>query len=135
MKILLWLMVVVAIIAFSGCATSQKPYQEMFANLPIVTFSESVPTDGNFILYFPAGRPIPTTVSIIGNLFEQTAEEILYVTLRDDIYTYKKWVSFDSKTWHKGKDVLDTILEIKIPGYDYPKPGYMKLQMDATQKP
>ena len=69
-------------------------------------------------------------MSIGGNLFEETAEEILNVTLRDDIYTYKEWISFDRKTWVKGKDVLDTKFEIKIPGYEYPRPGFMKLQMD-----
>ena len=135
MRKLFWLTAVIAVSAFSGCTTLQKPTQEMFTNLPIITFSESVPTDGDFILYFPAGKPIPTKVSITGNLFEQTAEEILYVTLRDDIYTHKEWVSFDRETWHNGENVIDSILEIKIPGYDYPKPGFIKLQMDLTQKP
>ena len=133
MRKLFWLMVIIAIGAFSGCATLQKPSQEMFTNLPIITFGESVPSDGKFILHFPAGKPIPTKVSIIGNLFEQTAEEVLYVTLRDEIYTHKDWISFDRNTWLKGKDVIDTKLEIKIPGYDYPNPGFIKLQMDVTQ--
>ena len=124
------LIVIIALIAFSGCATLQKPSQQMLTNFPVITFGEFVPPDTDFILYFPAGKTIPTTVSIVGNLFEETAEEVLNVTLRDDIYAYKEWISFDRKTWAKGEDVLDTNLEIKIPGYEYPKPGFMKLQMD-----
>ena len=135
MRKLFWLIIIIAVSAFSGCATLQKPSQELFTSFPIITFGESVPPDGKFILYFPAGKPIPTKVSIIGNIFEQTAEEILYVTLHDDIYTHKDWISFDCKTWLIGKDVLDTKLEIKIPGYDYPNPGFIKLQMDVMQKP
>ena len=118
------------IIAFSGCATLQKPTNETLSSLPVITYGDQVPAGKDYILYFPAGRPIKTFVSIKGTAFAQEAEDTLEVTLKKDIYTYQRWISYDKNKWIYGSDAIDFKLEIKVPGYKHPKPGIIAVKMD-----
>ena len=121
----------VALISFfAGCASLQKPSQETFATLSVVTYGELTPKDKDYILYFPAGKPIPTKVSVKGTVFDQEAEETLEVTLKKDIYTHKNWASFDKVNWVEGDDLIDFHLDIKVPGYEHPKPGVISVEMN-----
>lgn len=120
----------VALVGLGGCASLQKPTTESLAAIPVVEFGENAPANGNFILYFPAGKPIPVLATIKGSAFSQEAENTLNVTLKKDIYAYKQWVSFDRKIWQRGDDALDFNVEIKIPSPEHPKPGLMKLKVD-----
>jgi hypothetical protein len=117
-------------ITFSGCATLQTPTNETLASLPIITYGDQVPEGKDYILYFPAGKPISTSVSIKGTAFAQEAKDTLEVTLKKDIYTYQRWISYDKNNWVKGADAFDFKIEIKVPGYQYPKPGIIAVQMD-----
>ena len=122
-----------ALFTLGGCATMLAPSRESLGSLPVVKFGDAVPADKEFILYFPAGKPIPTHVSIKGTLFAQEADQTLNVTLRKDVYTYKHWISFDRTNWLKGDDAIASNLEIKIPSYDHPQPGIIKIQMDIKK--
>ncbi len=129
-KFILLLLGVALIITSSGCATLQKPTNETFASLPIIKYFDQVPAGKDYILHFPAGKPISTSVSIKGTVFAQEAEDILEVTLKKDIYAYQRWISYDKNNWIDGDDAIDFKLEIKIPGYKHPKPGIIAVQMD-----
>ena len=131
MKKQLVLISLASLFALSGCATMLAPSRESLSSLPVVKFGDAVPADMEFILYFPAGKLVPTHVSIKGSLFAQEAEQTLNVTLRKDVYTYKNWVSFDRTNWLKGDEAIASNLEIKIPSYEHPKPGVIKIQMDT----
>ncbi len=121
---------VALIITSSGCATLQKPTNETLASLPIITYGDQIPVGKDYILHFPAGKPILTSVSIKGTVFAQEAEDTLEVILKKDIYAYQRWISYDNNTWIDGDDAIDFMLEIKIPGYKHPKPGIIAVQMN-----
>ncbi len=113
-----------------GCASLQKPTTESLDAIPVVRFGETVPAKGDFILHFPAGKPIPVVTIIKGSAISKEAESTLNITLKKDIYAYKRWVSFDRKTWQRDDEALGFNVEIKIPGPEHPKPGLIRLQVD-----
>jgi len=118
------------LLLFNGCATMGKPSQEEITSLPIIDYGAAVPENGNYVLRFPAGKPIPTPVSFTGNLFTAPDKKELSVAPATDIYTYKDWISFDGKEWHNAEEHLDLKVELELPGYYRPKPGYLKLNLD-----
>jgi hypothetical protein len=110
------------------------PLSEDLSKLPVVTFGGSVPADRDFILYFPAGQPIPTTVRIQGNLFERPTNETLSVKLLKDVYAYKEWVSFDRQHWLKGEDTFGLKVRVRVPGYGHPRPGEIDVELNEKSK-
>jgi hypothetical protein len=129
------LVIILATVAgLAGCAGFGNLKSEEVRDLPLVKFGDVVPQNRDFILYFPAGQPIPTVVQVQGNLFERSAEETVSVTLRKDIYVYKEWISFDRKHWAKGNEALGLNLNIQVPGYRHPGPGSIKLEFNEKPK-
>ena len=120
-----------ALLALGACAA--PPDNARLNTLPVVDFGQSVPAAGDYILHFPAGKAIATDVAIGGNLFSQPARQVLKVKLKRDLYSYKKWVSFDKQHWLPSRDALAFKLDIKIPSYKFPHPGYIRL--DLSEKP
>jgi len=120
------------LLATSACAV--PPSQSELATLPVIKFGETVPSSGDFILHFPAGKDIPTEVEITGDLFQQPAHQVVTVKLKRDIYSYKDWMSYDNQHWLDARNTLGVKLDIKIPGYTYPKPGHIKLDMFEKKK-
>ena len=117
----------------SGCASMQQPSAETLSRVPVVQFGEAVPAGGDYILFFPANKPIPTNVAIKGSIFAREAEQRLDVTLRRDIYVYRNWISYDRVTWRDGQQAIKTDVQVVIPGYRHPEPGLMKIQMDELK--
>jgi hypothetical protein len=130
MKIKLVLLTI-GLLFLNGCATS--PNKEKLASMPVIEFGRSVPADGNYILHFPAGRDIPTNVGIEGDLFAQPGHDVLKVRLNRDIYTHRQWVSYNNKDWFFGPDVMQMKVDIKIPGYDYPQPGHITVNLSSRK--
>jgi len=118
-----------AVLVVAGCA-SQPPSADTLSKLPVVQFGEAVPAGGDYILFFPADKPIPTNVAIKGSIFAREAEQRLDVTLRRGIYTYRNWISYDRVTWRNGREVIQTDFRIMIPSYEHPEPGVIRIQMD-----
>jgi len=119
------------LLALSAGAT--PPSTSMLDKLPVIDFGNAVPTSGDYILHFPAGKAIPTDVTIDGDLIEHAAQQKLTVKLNRDIYSYKKWVSYDKQHWVLGHDALALKLDVKIPSYTYPRPGHIKLDFSTKQ--
>ncbi|MDX1252044.1 MAG: hypothetical protein IDH49_07310 [Gammaproteobacteria bacterium] len=133
MKKILVFLAASALLVTGGCANLKKPTMETLDTVPVVEFGNDAPANGDFILYFPAGKPIPVVAAIKGSALAQEAESTLNVTLKKDIYAYKSWVSFDRKTWQRGDEVLGFKFEIKVPGPEHPKPGLMGFRVDLKQ--
>lgn len=114
-----------------GCSTMPSP--DMIEKLPVITFGEPVPQGQEFILHFPAGKPIGTNVTIEGNLFDKPAKKQMSVKPNKDIYAYKDWVSFDKKHWNIGKETLAVKAKIKLPGPTHPEPGIIYLRVDEKK--
>jgi hypothetical protein len=65
-----------------------------------------------------------------GTIFAKEAEQRLSVTLRRGIYAYKNWVSYDRVTWRAGQEAIKGDVQVKLPGYDHPEPGWVKIRLD-----
>jgi hypothetical protein len=117
----------------AGCASVQPPSAEELSKLPVVQFGEPVPAGKDYILFFPADKPIPTNVAIKGSIFAQEAEQRLDVTLRKGIYAYKNWISFDRVTWRSGQQAIKTDIRVVLPSHAHPEPGFMRVQMDEQR--
>ena len=59
-----------------GVAAAAAPSYEALAKLPVISFGETVPgTD--YILLFPAGKPVSLSVFIVGSLFEADRKSVV----------------------------------------------------------
>ena len=125
------LAVVLLPVVLTACASLQQPSADELRRLPIVEFGRPVPTGTDYILFFPADKPIPTDVAIKGSLFAREAEQRVDVALRRGIYAYKDLVSYDLVTWRPGREAIKSDFEIRLPSYKHPEPGLIKIQMDA----
>ena len=125
-----------ALALVSGCANLSPPSADRIANLPLVTFPEP-PTTEEFVLKLPAGQPIPTKVSITGTALASTAQQTLEVTLPQDLYVYRDWVSRDGQTWRPSRSELAFQLSLKLPSHEWPRAGELVLTVDraASAKP
>jgi hypothetical protein len=128
MKIVRALSASVLLVA-AGCA-SQPPSADQLSALPVVQFGQPVPAGSDYVLFFPADKPIPVNVAVKGSLFAREAEQRLDVTLRKGIYSYKNWVSYDRLTWRNSQDVIKSDFQIMLPSYRHPEPGVIRIQMD-----
>ena len=115
---------------FVAACVSLPPSPESMSRLPVVEFGQTVPADGEYVLFFPAGKAIPLDVAVKGNIFAKDADQRVNVTLRKDIYVYKEWISYDRVTWRNGRDAIKSSAQMRIPGYKHPEPGLIKIQMD-----
>ena len=128
MKIVRALSASVLLVA-AGCA-SQPPSADQLSALPVVQFGQPVPAGSDYVLFFPADKPIPVNVAVKGSLFAREAGQRLDVTLRKGIYSYKNWVSYDRLTWRNSQDVIKSDFQIMLPSYRHPEPGVIRIQMD-----
>ncbi len=114
-----------------GCASMSPPQNAELERLPVVAYGDPVPADGDFILHFPAGVAIDTPVTFEGNLFQQAATARLAVKPAKDIYVHKQWMSYDRQHWVDANDRIEFKVEVVVPGYTHPEPGYVRLEMNA----
>jgi hypothetical protein len=121
-------LIVAALLLVGGCAS--LPSSETLRDLPVVRFGDPVPAGRDYILFFPPDTPISLTTSVKGTIFAKEAEQRLSVTLRRGIYAYKNWVSYDRVTWRVGQDAIKGEVQVKLPGYDHPEPGWVKIRLD-----
>ncbi|MEI8355150.1 MAG: hypothetical protein WCG31_03485 [Deltaproteobacteria bacterium] len=116
----------------TGLASAAAPAYEKLAKLPVVEFGEAVP-ETDHILLFPAGKPITITITIEGTLFSRTASTILMVTPSREILIYREWASLDGIKWILKSDLIKSDVMAKIPGYNHPQPGILKVRMDLAE--
>jgi len=113
----------------SGIAAAASPSYETLAKLPVISFGETVPATDH-ILLFPAGKPVSFSVFIMGSLFESPVNADLTVKPVRDIMIYREWASLDGRVWMPRGDLIRSDVEAKIPGYNHPYPGELKVRMD-----
>lgn len=121
------------LVTLGGCAGMQAPTPQALASVPVIEFGNPVPPGSDFILFFPAGKPIPMIATIEGSALGRSTESTLNIFLKTDIYAYKQWVSLDRQVWRRGSDVIGVHVDVRIPGPDHPQPGKMTLKVDLTR--
>jgi len=112
-----------------GVAAAAAPSYEALAKLPVISFGETVPSS-DYILLFPAGKPVTLSVFIVGSLFEAPVSADLTVKPARDIMIYRDWASLDGRVWLPRGELIRSDVEAKIPGYNHPYPGELKVRMD-----
>jgi hypothetical protein len=130
MKCVSLAILVAATLGLGACA-GIPPTSEEMAKIPVVRYGSPAPADGEFVLFYPAGAPLPVVTSVGGSLLEQPAQATLDVALKRDVYLYRYWVSFDGKTWQVGDGVVEGNFTITLPGgSDGKAPGAMSASFD-----
>ena len=116
----------------AALATAAPPSYDELARLPVIPFGEPVP-EGDYILMFPAGRPLTISVSVEGTLFTKAAGTKLAVTPAREFFIFHDWASLDGVTWKPRSELIKSDVVVKIPGYNHPLPGILKIRMDLLE--
>ncbi len=115
----------------AGFAMAAPPTYEQLAKLPVIRFGEPVP-EGDYILMFPAGQPITFSVSVEGSLFTKAAAAELAVTPIREFFVYSDWASLDGMKWVPRGELIKSDVLLKVPGYNHPSSGILKIRMDLS---
>ncbi len=116
----------------AGIATAAPPTYEQLAKLPVIRFGEPVP-EGDYILMFPAGRPIIFAVSVEGSLFTKGDSMELAVIPAREFFVFRDWASLDGMKWVPRGELIKSDVQLKVPGYNHPLPGVLKIRMDLAE--
>ena len=119
--------------ALGGCATARVPTADTLATLPVVTFGDPAPNHTDYVLYFPAGKPIPSEMFVRGTALVRDAEGRLEVALKRDLYVYKGWASFDKKEWRPDRELITVAVLVKVPSPVHPRAGQLGVQIDFKE--
>ncbi len=116
----------------AGLAAASPPTYDQLAKLPVIRFGEPVP-ESDYILMFPAGQPITISVSVEGSLFTKAAGAELAVTPIREFFVFRDWASLDGLKWVPRGELIKSDVVVKIPGYNHPLPGILKIRMDLSE--
>ena len=115
--------------SLTACA-GIPPSASEIARAPKINFGQPLPTGDNYVLHFPAGTPLPVTTMVDGSLFERAESATFNVTLKHDIYVFRKFASLDGQNWQPGYKLIQTHLELQIPQKDGSNAGMLHIKMD-----
>jgi hypothetical protein len=116
----------------AGLAAASSPSFETLSKLPVVRFGDPVPAT-DYILLFSAGQPITVSITIEGSLFSQPKKSELTLTPAREVFVYQEWASLDGLVWMQRSDLIKSDVIVKIPGYNHPAPGVLKVRMDLPE--
>lgn len=127
-----YLLAAVLLVVSAGVAAAAPPSYDKLAKLPVIRLGDPVPK-GDYILQFPARQPVYISVTIEGTLFAQGADTVLTVTPAADILVYQDWASLDGVKWAPKSELIRSDVDVKVPGYNHPYPGVLKVRMDLAK--
>lgn len=117
-------------LSLSACAGLTPPNASELAQAPQIEFGQSLPSGDNYVLHYPAGKPLPVSTVVEGSLFERGEASELHVVLKRDIYVFRHFASFDGKNWQRANKLIDTKLELQIPQKDGSKAGLLRMTLN-----
>ena len=116
----------------AGLAVASPPSYDQLAKLPVIRFGEPVP-ESDYILMFPAGQSITISVSVEGSLFTKAAGAKLAVIPIREFFVFRDWASLDGVKWVPRGELIKSDVLLKLPGYNHPLPGILKIRMDLVE--
>jgi hypothetical protein len=116
----------------TSLAAAASPSFETLSKLPVVRFGDPVPAT-DYILLFSAGQPITFSITIEGSLFSKPAKSELTLIPSHEVFVYRDWASLDGLIWMQRSDLIKSDVLVKIPGYNHPAPGELKVRMDLPE--
>lgn len=129
MKIRTSLLLVAAGIFLGACA-SFPPSSADIASAQQLRFDQPLPKDGKYVVLYPAGTPLPVSVVMGGNLFEQEQQAMLHVVLKRNIYVYGQFASFDRTHWISGPELITAEVKLEIPQKGTNNAGQLRLNLN-----
>ena len=117
--------------ACSSLPHGPAPTAAETSKLPLVTLGQPLPPGDAYVLYFPAGTPLPIRTVVDGSVFAKGEESTLHVVLKRGIYGYRRYASLDGKDWVPWNQMLDTQFHMHIPGKDGKDAAVLHLQMNV----
>ncbi len=133
MKYIMAAFILMACWTSAGFAAAVPPSYKELAKLPVIRFGDPIPDSKDYILLFSAGQTVTIAVSIEGTLFDKTVNTELLVTPARDIMVYRDWASLDGYKWIPRSELIKSDVVVKVPGYNYPHPGILKVRMDLGE--
>lgn len=115
----------------AGVQAASSPSFADLAKLPVVRFGDPVPGK-DYILLFPAGKPVSIDVTIGGSLFSDSDHAKLTVTPVREVLVYREWASLDGVNWLPKGELIRSDVDVKVPGYNHPQSGVLKVRMDLA---
>ena len=127
------LILVTSLSACSGLqrSTGNLPDANVLEALPIITLGQAKPAQGDYIVYLSASELITATTTVRGTLLDKADSKDVQVKLKQDLYMYKNWVSFDKKNWSKDNDSIEGNIRISLPSWDHPKAGEVLIELNT----
>lgn len=129
MKLTSILMAATTCVALTACA-GMPPNASDLSTVPIIQFGQPLPEGKDYVLLFPAGTPLPVSVLVGGSLFEKDDQTTLHVTLKHEVFVYQKFASLDGQNWKRGRELIETKLELQIPQKNGNNAGLLQLKLD-----
>ena len=129
MKFTRILMAATTCVVLTACAGMQPNARDL-STVPIINFGQPLPEGKDYVLHFPAGTPLPVSVLVGGSLFENDDQTTLHVTLKHEVFVYQKYTSFDGQNWKRGRELIETKLELQIPQKVGNNAGLLQLKLD-----
>lgn len=129
MKLTRILIAATTCVVLTACA-GLPPSASEITKVPLIQFGQPLPADDNYVLHFPAGTPLPVSTIVDGNLFEHDGKATLHVTLKRDVYVYRRFASFDDRNWQPSHELIETHLELQIPQKDGSNAGLLHMKID-----
>lgn len=127
------LVLVTGLSACSGLqrSTGSLPEAAALEALPLIKVGQAKPAQGDYIVFLPASELVTATAKVQGTLFEKTDSKDLQVKLKQDLYLYKNWVSFDRQKWVKDTDAIGGNVRVTLPGWDHPQAGEVLIELNT----
>ncbi len=91
--------IIVGMLLLTGCTGLQGPPDDLMTRVPVVEVGKPEPADKHYVLYVPAGKPVPVHLTVKGPLVVKPAETTAHIQLNHSLYIYKEWSSVDGINW------------------------------------
>ncbi len=116
-------------LTLTACA-GLPPSSHDVAQAPRIEIGQPIPAGDNYVLHYPAGKSLPVTTQVDGNLFEQAQQATLHVVLKHDVYVFRHFASFDGINWQPAHKLVTSNLELQIPAKEGGNAGLLHIKMD-----
>ena len=116
--------------ASGGAMQPAPPNPAELQALPIVRMGRATGEHKNYILYVPKGQGFPVQLSFTGKPLKGKIQQVLRATLKQDLYLYQHWGSYDGKHWQPLRQMLGIGLSM---GMDN-KQAFIKVELTQLGK-
>ena len=123
---LVWLL---ALLTAAGCVSFQSPDGDLISRAPIVEIGQPKPQGNEYILLVRAGKEVPVKLSVSGSFLSEEGLAETKVKLRQDLYLYKYWSSFDGNHWERSHRMFDALISAGLE----PEGGKVDIKFNKVQ--